>query len=275
MTLCSMKNNKGEPCSNNAANGFFIDEMPVCKTHYGNHAVAKLQAEIDAKSPPKEPLPFIEPVFCKCKTKEGTKDEKPCQNTVKNDSKYEGMCPAHYNAYQKKLAKESAPPKEEVEREPCLQIIKDPKVGSKQCTKLSVEGCDGYCKRHFNLKNKIKNKSEKSEQNDTKKTELQILTEAVMAATAALAAAKAAAIKEEIEVESKSKPKVKRERKTKSKSDPPATESLDKSYKDIMQDLEGENSELLTKQLPILEGVDISKPISDNPYDDVEVPEEF
>jgi hypothetical protein len=260
MTLCTMKNNKGEPCSNKAAHGFFVEEAAVCKTHYGNYAVAKRQAEIDADAPPKEELPV--PVFtpCKCKTKEGTKDEKNCENPAKNDPSYEGMCSAHYKAHMKKLAKESEPPKEEVERVACKQIIKDPKEGSKQCTQLEIEGFDGYCKRHYNLKHK----TEKKTVDDKKMSELEAVQTTVLAAMAALEAAKNNIISTEdksttdVAVKSKSK-----KRESKKKNINP------ESFEAIVENMETENSVLLNK-MPPMEGVDIS-----NPMDDIEIPEEF
>jgi hypothetical protein len=247
MTLCNMKNNKGGPCSNKAADGFTIDGVAVCKTHYGNHAIAQRQAEIDAAAPPKEPVPIVELTPCKCKTKEGTKDEKPCQNKAKTD----GMCPAHYNAHMKKLAKESAPPEEEVERVPCKQIIKDPKEGSKQCTQLEVNGCDGYCKRHYNLKLK-------AEQKDTKTVDITALAQAAEAAVAALNAAKEAASKEDIDIP---KTKSKKERKPRV----PKKETLE----NIVEKLEEENSDLLSK-IPPMDGVNIN-----NPMEDIEIPEVY
>ena len=240
MTLCGMKNNKGGPCSNKAAPGFFVDDMAVCKNHYGNHAIELKQAEIDANTPPKEPVPIPDLTPCKCKTKEGTKEEMPCQNKAKTD----GMCPAHYKAHMKKLAKESEPPKEEVERVPCKQIIKDAKEGSKQCTQLEVSGCEGYCKRHYNLKHK-------AEKTENENVDIQALTEAANVALAALNAAKEAATKPEGK-------KVKKERKPRAQKKP-APETLE----NIVENLEDENSELLTRQIPSIEGVDISNPMAE------------
>ena len=268
MTLCGMKNNKGDPCSNKAANGFFVNDVAVCKTHYGNHAIELKQAEIDAISPPKEPRPPVTFTPCKCKTKEGTKEEKYCENPAKNDPLYEGMCSAHYKAHLKKLEKESQPPKEEVERIPCKQIIKDPKEGSKQCTQLEVIGCDGYCKRHYNLKHKAENPKPKTEQNElySGNAAIQALTEAANAAITALAAAKEAAAKEEAsKLENK---KVKKERKPRQKK--PSPETLE----NVVEKLEDETSDLLTRQIPFIEGVDISKPNLDNPMEDIEIPDD-
>jgi hypothetical protein len=265
-----MKNNKGEACSNKAADGFYVEGVAVCKTHFGNHAVAMMQAEIDAKSPPKEPLPMVELIPCKCKTKEGTKDEKPCQNKAKNDPIYDGMCPAHYNAHMKKLAKEAEPPKDKVERFPCKHIIKE---GSKKCTQLEVDNCEGYCKRHYNLKYKVENVKNKTAEDSNKKvSEIETLKATVMAAMTALAALEAAkadntSIGEDKEVAVEIKKK--KTRKTKPKA--PTKET----YENVVNDLNDENSNLLNKEIPALAGVDISKPDSDNPFVEVELPDEY
>jgi hypothetical protein len=250
-----MKNNKGEPCSNKAAHGFFVDEVAVCKTHYGNHAISKRQAEIDADLPPKDPLPPVTFTPCKCKTKEGTKDEKNCENPAKNDPSYEGMCSAHYKAHIKKLAKESEPPKETIERVACKQIIKDPKEGSKQCTQFEINGCDGYCKRHYNLKHKTEKTTD-----DKKMSELETAQATVMAAMAALDTAKKNVVSDENETTEKPKTK---KRVSKKKAPKPDT------FENVVEDMETENSNLLNKMPPV-EGVDIS-----NPYEDIEVPEVF
>jgi hypothetical protein len=256
MTLCSMKNVKGNQCSNKAADGFFIDEVPVCKQHYGNHAIEKMQAEIDLKSPPKEPVPIVELVPCKCKTKEGTKDEKPCQNKAKNDPEYDGMCPTHYNAYKKKLAKKAETPKEPVERSPCKQIIKDVKEGSKQCTQLEIEGCDGYCKRHYNLKNKAElAKTQADEDANKKMADLEIAMKTMTEAAAAL---------EAVKTDSK-----KSKKKASKKSDPEANTSPKVTFESVTQELMNETSDLLTKEIPSIEGIDI------NPFANVEIPTEF
>ena len=153
MTFCGIKNAKGTQCKNKAADGFFIQEVSVCKHHYGNHMIELKQAELDALNPPKKEVEPVEIIPCKCKTKEGTKDEKPCQN--KASSGCDGMCTTHYNSYQKRMKKESAPPPEPKMYSPCKQIIKDPKEGPKQCSQLEADKCDGYCKRHYNLKLKV------------------------------------------------------------------------------------------------------------------------
>ena len=264
MTLCSMKNVKGNQCSNKAADGFFIDEVPVCKQHYGNHAIEKMQAEIDLKSPPKEPVPIVELVPCKCKTKEGTKDEKPCQNKAKNDPEYDGMCPTHYNAYKKKLTKKAETPKEPVERSPCKQIIKDAKEGSKQCTQLEIEGCDGYCKRHYNLKVKAELAKTQAEQNsNTKMSELESAMNTMAEAAAALEAAKAAV------VPNKDENKKTKKRVSKKNSDPEANTSPKVTFESITRELINDTSELLAKEIPAIAEVD------NNPFANVEIPVDF
>jgi hypothetical protein len=259
-----MKNVKGNQCSNKAAEGFFIDEVPVCKQHYGNHAIEKMQAEIDLKSPPKEPVPVVELVPCKCKTKEGTKDEKPCQNKAKNDPEYDGMCPTHYNAYKKKMAKTAETPKETVERSPCKQIIKDAKEGSKQCTQLEVDNCDGYCKRHYNLKVKAELAKTQAEQNSNAKvSELESAMATMAEAAAALEAAKNAVVPT---TDESKKPK---KRVSKKKSDPEANTSPKSTFESITQELINDTSELLAKEIPAITGIDI------NPFANVEIPADF
>jgi hypothetical protein len=256
-----MKNVKGNQCSNKAADGFFIDDVPVCKQHYGNNAIEKMQAEIDLKSPPKEPAPIVELVPCKCKTKEGTKDEKPCQNKAKNDPEYDGMCPTHYNAYKKKLAKTAEAPSEPMERVQCKQIIKDAKEGSKQCTQLEVDSCDGYCKRHYNLKVKAELAKTQADENSNKKmSDLESAMATMAEAAAALEAAKTA-------TESKDDSKKSKKRESKKKSDPEANTSPKSTFESITRELINETSELLTKEIPSIAEMD------SNPFANVEIPD--
>jgi hypothetical protein len=255
MTFCGIKNAKNTQCKNKAADGFFIQEVAVCKHHYGNHMIELKQVELDALNPPKKEVEPIEIVPCKCKTKEGTKDEKPCQN--KASALYDGMCTTHYNAHQKKLNKASVPIEEPKMYSPCKQIIKDPKEGSKQCSQLEADNCDGYCKRHHNLKLKTEKEAEEKLVKQTEAAEKLAASELASSAyKEALNAAIDAA-------NSEKKPTKKREFKVKEK----PKDTLESAVKDLIENTD----ELLLKGAPPLQSFDSN----DNVFSNVEIPTDF
>jgi hypothetical protein len=254
MTFCGIKNAKNTQCKNKAADGFFILEVAVCKHHYGNHMIELKQSEIEATNPPRKEVEPVEIVPCKCKTKEGTKDEKPCQN--KASANFDGMCTTHYKAQQKKLEKEAAPPSEPKMYSPCKQIIKDPKEGSKSCSQLEIDNCDGYCKRHYNLKLKTeKMASEKTAKQNEAAEKLAAVDMANSAYKEALNAAIDAAT-------TKKEPK-KREFKAKDK----PKDTLESAVKDLVENTD----HLLAQGAPPLPSFEVN----DNPLANVEVPVDF
>ena len=255
MTFCGIKNAKNTQCKNKAADGFFILEVAVCKHHYGNHMIELKQAEIEATNPPKKEVEPVEIVPCKCKTKEGTKDEKPCQN--KASTEYDGMCTTHYKAHQKKLEKEAAPPPEPKMYSPCKQIIKDPKEGSKQCSQLEADKCDGYCKRHYNLKLKVE---KEAEEKLTKQSEAAEKLAAAELASSAYKEALNAAIDA---ATSEKKPTKKREFKAQDK----PKETLESAVKELIENTD----ELLSKGAPPLPSFGDDY----NPLANVDIPVDF